>query len=565
VRDLVDEALGDMGLSSSERNSRFLLTQLKALSGRLAIRLANPAGRTGEMIALALMQAHCAQPEDPSGAWLDLDEGFFVPVDEITDVGAVSGLSESLGDADGSRRADFVHVHGGARGPLEFRFVEVKHRLHLETARQSELLSGILRQTGDLRRRWHNYFFESNLRPIERSVRRSQLARILHFYVDRAARHRLSLQAYGHLRREIDKLVLNEAYRPAEIDRPDVGYVFCPEHRAGRPELLYVTGGEEARIWLFGPALLPEERAAAAEAPPPSPEVYEPAFPTATLGAQETKPAKAKYSPDVAPSLSEAPSPGDLELRPEGRQASGSSTTTDAPVDIVLGTAAGGSDEVSWRVSIRANPHLMLVGLPGMGKTTCLINICRQLAGAGVAPIVFSYHDDIDEKLQESLGDLDFVDYDGLGFNPLRVDATHATAYVDVTGTLRDIFASIFPDLGDLQVEELRQAIKQSYTDLGWGDRSAGPMNRPNPQFRAFFEILATKSKPNLGLLARLRELADYGSSKARATGRVCWTGGAPQLCAFTLQQMECFKTHSPLSSCIVFTKTCFVEACSRG
>jgi DNA phosphorothioation-dependent restriction protein DptH len=48
VRDLVDEALGDMGLSSSERNSRFLLTQLKALSGRLAIRLANPAGRTGE-------------------------------------------------------------------------------------------------------------------------------------------------------------------------------------------------------------------------------------------------------------------------------------------------------------------------------------------------------------------------------------------------------------------------------------------------------------------------------------------------------------------------------------
>ena len=60
VRDLVDEALGDMGLSSSERNSRFLLTQLKALSGRLAIRLAYPAaaaGRTGELIALALVLA----------------------------------------------------------------------------------------------------------------------------------------------------------------------------------------------------------------------------------------------------------------------------------------------------------------------------------------------------------------------------------------------------------------------------------------------------------------------------------------------------------------------------
>ena len=129
---------------------------------------------------------------------------------------------------------------------------------------------------------------------------------------------------------------------------------------------------------------------------------------------------------------------------------------------------------MSWRVSIRANPHLMLVGLPGMGKTTCLINICRQLASAGVAPIVFSYHDDIDEKLQESLGALTFVDYDGLGFNPLQVDAAQATAYVDVAGTLRDIFASIFPDLGDLQVEELRQAIPSRATPI-WGGGTDHP------------------------------------------------------------------------------------------
>jgi hypothetical protein len=372
-------------------------------------------------------------------------------------------------------------------------------------------LSGILRQTGDLRRRWHTYFFENNLKPIERSLRRSQLARILQFYADRAARHRLSSQAYERLRREIDQLVLKEAYRPAEIDQPDVGYIFCPEHRAGRPELLYATGGEEARLWLFGPALLPEERAAVAEVPPPPPEVYETALGVASSELQEAEPMKAQNSPDIALPLKEAPSPGDLKLPLEGQQAPGNSTTTDAPVDIVLGTTVGGTDEVSWRVTIRANPHLMLVGLPGMGKTTCLINICRQLAGAGVVPIVFSYHDDIDEKLQESLGTLKFVDYDGLGFNPLRIDANQPTAYVDVAGSLRDIFASIFPDLGDLQLEELRQAIKQSYTDLGWGNRSAGAAQHPVPQFRAFFDILTTKPKPNLGLLARLQELADYG------------------------------------------------------
>ena len=215
VRALVDEALGDMGLSSSERNSRFLLTQLKALSGRLAIRLANPHGQTGEMIALALMQAYCTQREDPSGAWLDLQQGFLVPVDEITDVAGVGGGPGQADGSDGSRRADFVHVRAGTRGPLEFRFVEVKHRLHLKTARQPELLSSILRQTGDLRWRWHGYFFADNLKPVERSLRRSQLARILWFYADRAARHRLTPQAHERLRREIDQLILKEAYRPA--------------------------------------------------------------------------------------------------------------------------------------------------------------------------------------------------------------------------------------------------------------------------------------------------------------------------------------------------------------
>jgi hypothetical protein len=72
----------------------------------------------------------------------------------------------------------------------------------------------------------------------------------------------LAPQAHERLRREIDQLVLKEAYRPTGIDQPDIGYVFCPEHRAGRPEPLYVAGGEAARLWLFDPSLLPEERAA---------------------------------------------------------------------------------------------------------------------------------------------------------------------------------------------------------------------------------------------------------------------------------------------------------------
>src|SRR5262249_721114 len=83
VRNLLDAALGEMGLSSSERNCRFLLQHLKALSGRLAIRLADGDSRVGELIALALVQAHCSEAAPDAVEWLNISDGFFVPVDEI--------------------------------------------------------------------------------------------------------------------------------------------------------------------------------------------------------------------------------------------------------------------------------------------------------------------------------------------------------------------------------------------------------------------------------------------------------------------------------------------------
>jgi DNA phosphorothioation-dependent restriction protein DptH len=456
------------------------------------------------MIALALVQAHCAQYEDAGGAWLDLTQGFFLPVDEIADLEPVCGLPEMGEGLDGGHRADFIHVKAPAKGPLEFRFVEVKHRLHLRTARQPELLQGILKQTGDLRRRWDSYFFGPSLKPVERAIRRSQLARILRFYADRAARHRLSALAWSRLTREIDQLLLKEKYQPAQLERPDVGYVFCPEHRLGIPELLYANGAEEARLWLFGPSLLPDERAASSDNSRSSIQSVDPLDDSSqsTTGNEDSiRPDESNAGESTSSSKIEQPTaqPGVSKL------------PLDSAVDILLGEALNGEEDVSWRLSIRANPHLMMVGLPGMGKTTSLINICIQLKRAGIAPIVFSFHDDIDTKLAETLGPLNTVEYTGLGFNPLRIDAPQPTAHIDVAGTLRDIFSSIFPDLGDLQLEELRQAIKQSYDDLGWGTRTDTIGIPPIPPFRAFFDILAAKPRPNAGLLARLQELADYG------------------------------------------------------
>src|ERR1700730_1993057 len=78
VRDLFDEMLGQMGLSSTAQNCEFVLWHLKGLSGRLAIRLASPATKSGELVALALVHAHCVEALGHDPVWLPLTDIFLV-------------------------------------------------------------------------------------------------------------------------------------------------------------------------------------------------------------------------------------------------------------------------------------------------------------------------------------------------------------------------------------------------------------------------------------------------------------------------------------------------------
>lgn len=363
----------------------------------------------------------------------------------------------------------------------------------------------MLSRLGRTRAAWDTWLTEPKS-PSARAIRRAGVGRILHFYAERALRHHLSKDVYERLRREIDKFLINgDGYSLLGGASTDVGYLFCPEYRREEPERFLRSDDSEAPIVLFGPSLVHVLSAS-------SDYTEDPVATTAIPYPQKDS------GSTMNPPRSELTLPGTEIEAPEA--------SADGAARIVLGRHVISDEPVEWSVGIRGNPHLMLVGLPGMGKTTSLINICRQLRRSGVAPIVFSYHQDIDDKLKDEFSDLHFVDYDGLGFNPLRVEATNAMAHIDVAGELRDIFAAIFTDLGDLQTEDIRSAIKQSYTDAGWGAQIAG--NTESPAFRAFFNILQSKPKPDRGLMARLTELDDYGFFNASGATRTLLGAASP-------------------------------------
>ena len=504
VRGLLDQALAYMGLSSSLKNCEFLLGQLKALSGRLAMRLASAtteahAKTSGELVALALSRAQCCEPQPGHPCWLSLKEGFFVPLDDVRDLLPAPEPEEA--EEKSETRADLLYVTAPARGGLVFRFVEVKYRRHLALARSLDLVETVSRQASKSRELWLDWYFSQHCPPIVRSLRRSRLARALHFYVEKAKRHHLAADVSQRLSQEVNRMVVDpEDYKIGEVAEPNRGFIFCPEFTQPEPERLFPDVSDDTAIFLFGPGALPDlvhsrppDASKQAAAPGDGAEATTAAVPTAQTDTTSTD------GGGVQP-IAEPPAE-------PGRPPSGTDKAS-----IILGNVHASETAVSWSVAIDGNPHLMIVGLPGMGKTTCLVNLCRQLQSSGIAPIVFSYHDDIDSKLAGLFPDLGRSDCQSLGFNPMRVTDPGPLGHIESAGLLRDIFASIFPELGDLQLETIRTAIKSSYEAGGWGPQGKSEGLEP-PPFRAFFKKLQSSGKTDTRtqtLLARLTELDDY-------------------------------------------------------
>lgn len=511
VRGMLDDALDRMGMSRSLKNAAFLLEQLKALSGRLAIRLTGHKPASAELVALAISYANCLKAEVTDECWVGLREGFIIPADDVRDLlpALAAAKPGEKGDetAVGGHRPDLVYVTMAPRKGLLFRFIEVKYRRHLRSARAPDVLDQIHLQTRAFRKRWEEAYGLHETCASFRAIRRAKLARVLRFYVDKAHRHGLPDERHRDLVAEIDRMVARGKDYEFHVEpRCDRGWVFCPEY-AGRQPLEISPDGWQTRVFLFGPTQFSGGAAPSGVAPPPPPEAAPSTQPpdevSAALVPQESQATTPDTSPATAP---EDPAPS-----------------------IVLGADVVSGAEVGWSLGTRGNPHLMVVGLPGMGKTHSLVRLCEQMVAANVCPVVFSFHQDIDERLGESLGPPRFVDFDGLGFNPLQVlDRSAKWAHLDVVGAVGDIFGAIFPDLGEVQQQTLREAIKQSFKEAGW---ELGQTAGTEPAFGRFVEILRQHPKPDRGLktlLARLGELHDYGFfAEAESRGSL-WDSAHP-------------------------------------
>jgi len=506
VKSILYNALSEMGLSFSHKNCSYLLSQLKSISGRLAMRLSNKGNECNELVALALFYSNCMKHSDDP-IWFSPQTGFFVPIDDIRDLLNldIKPKKDTTIDVDkdeeqpdyGSSRADLIYVRQN-KHDLQFTFIEIKYRRLLRTVNDSILHEDIHRQTSNSNNIWKNSYFSSDLKKSQIVIRRKKLARVLRFYLEKAKRNSLENPAYNLLSDSIDKLFQSETFLKCD-ETENRGYIFCPDY-SSEPKDIDLIGS--TRIYLFGPKEMQDIRHIEDKESPLLIESVEETSSDLTNNADKritNEPKKGVSENEIPESAMKVPNE---ETDPEIQK----------DIAILLGHSKFADKPLEWLVSKKGNPHLMIVGLPGMGKTTCIENICEQLCKANIIPIVFSYHDDIEADLKVRLGDLNYIDMEsGLGFNPMRVTGHGPYAWVDNVGMLRDIFSAIFPDLGDRQNNQIREAIKKSYTKLGYGKPNLDTKDLEVPKFQTFYDFLQKDEKTNPGILARLEELNDYG------------------------------------------------------
>ena len=197
--------------------------------------------------------------------------------------------------------------------------------------------------------------------------------------------------------------------------------------------------------------------------------------------------------------------------------------TPQEELNILLGHEPQAEQAVYFRPSLRGNPHALIVGIPGMGKTTMVLNVCQALASHGVNPFVIDFHGDLARGLLANSGRQPCIVLDaakGLPFNPLEIDQTRhqdERGWVVHCFEVAEILATIYTSFGELQIGTLRETLRQCYEAAGFGK---APQETSTPEFLEFWYALCEKAKTSRDvrkITTRLESIFNLGLFTSRA------------------------------------------------
>lgn len=160
---------------------------------------------------------------------------------------------------------------------------------------------------------------------------------------------------------------------------------------------------------------------------------------------------------------------------------------------VLIGADAESGEAVTWNPdpeSGAANPHVLVLGESGFGKTYAICCLLTELAQRGITSIVFDYA----QGFSLANSPREFVKFarpveldaarEGVNINPLQSYPFDVHGSVSVAQRVADTFKRVYPGIGIQQHAILRQAVIDVLPEENDSPRDGKRSRREPPPFR---------------------------------------------------------------------------------
>ncbi|MBW3599490.1 MAG: ATP-binding protein [Planctomycetes bacterium] len=172
----------------------------------------------------------------------------------------------------------------------------------------------------------------------------------------------------------------------------------------------------------------------------------------------------------------------------------GTQAREDSVTPIHLGSDVENGDEVFWNPSAHtgaANPHVLILGESGFGKTYTIASLAAELTHQNIASIVFDYGQGfspatLPPEFVAATNPIELhASRDGVNVNPLQIFPSDLHGPVNVAQRIADTFACVYKRIGVQQHAIVRQAVLDVMADANISPDAPESWEADLPMFNA--------------------------------------------------------------------------------
>lgn len=190
---------------------------------------------------------------------------------------------------------------------------------------------------------------------------------------------------------------------------------------------------------------------------------------------------------------------------------------------ILIGFQKETKEKIFWAPRLSANPHLMIVGQSGYGKTYAITSLVGELNKLGNTVFIIDYSKSYSlEKIPIRLrNNVSFKEIQlsnlGLSINPLEIreEDCQGIGPVNVAIRITGTFKRIYKDLGDVQLAILKDVILDCYNRRGIYKSDKSTWRLPPPYLyeveKRLSELVEDDTYPQRKVVANLQaHISDF-------------------------------------------------------